>query len=186
MISSILSRCVLCLTVVVLISPSASQAQRSNPISLEANIGASYGGSSGAFGPSGGFSGDALVGYRIPTNAPGPFVLGISGSGQAPGVHAVSCDVVPGGSCTNSFPTFWIFSALAGWETESGNARILVGPAVAISSSHRVGAGQLRLELARPVSTRASFLVSGRFAYIPQYRGDVFRLAALGVGFRLR
>lgn len=186
MISSILCRSILCLVAVGLSLPSWTQAQRPNPISFEANIGASYGGSSGAFGPSGGISGDALVGYRIPTNALGSFALGISGSGQVPGVHAVSCDVVPGGSCTNGFPTFWIFSALAGWETETGSARILVGPALAISSSHRVGAGQARLDLARPLSTRVSFLVSGRFAYIPQYRGDVFRLAALGVGFRLR
>jgi hypothetical protein len=186
MTSSILSRRALCLTILVLVAPPASQAQRLSPITLEANIGASYGGSSGAFGPSGGFSGDALVGYRIPTNALGPFVLAISGSGQAPGVHAVSCDVVPGGSCTNGFPIFWILSALAGWETETGGARVLVGPAVAISSSHRVGAGQVRLDLARPLSTRVSLLVSGRFAYIPQYRNDVFRLAALGVGVRLR
>jgi hypothetical protein len=84
------------------------------------------------------------------------------------------------------FPVFWIISAAAGWETRGAGARFLVGPALAISSSEQVSAAQARLDLAKPLFPNVSLVVSGRFAWVPDYRGDAFRLGAVGIGFRLR
>jgi hypothetical protein len=109
----------------------------------------------------------------------------MSGSGQTSGVR-IACDLVPGGSCTPNFPTFWMVSALLGWETQSANVRVLVGPALAISDSKEVGAAQARLEIAKPLSPHFALLVSGRVAYIPDHNDSSFTLGAVGVGFRLR
>lgn len=68
----------------------------------------------------------------------------------------------------------------------NGGARFLVGPAVARSSSRLVGATQARLDLAKPISSHFALLASGRFVYIPKFRGDSFSLGSIGVGFRLR
>ena len=159
-------------------------AQELRPVSFELNVGAGFGRSSAEFGPSQGASVDILLGFR-PGRAAGGFVIAASGSGQAFGVH-FDCDIVPGGSCTPEFPDFWILSALVGWETGNGRARVLVGPALATSSSNQVGAAQARLELAQPVASHFALLASARFGYIPKYRDESFRLASIGIGFRLR
>src|SRR5262245_7858269 len=101
---------------------SRTAAQQLRPVSFEVNVGASFGNSSVPHGPSRGLSADALVGFRT-GSAPGGFVLALSGSGQAPGVHVASCDAVPGFPCESDFPVFWIVSALAGWETRNAGAR---------------------------------------------------------------
>ena len=165
------------------LSPCASQQLRS--VSFELNVGAGFGGSSAQYGPSQGASADLLLGFRPGAHAAGGLVLAASGSGQAFGVH-FDCDVVPGGSCTPEFPDFWMLAALVGWETGNGRARVLVGPALATSSSKRVGAAQARLELAQPIFSHFALLTSARFGYVPKYRGDSFRLASIGIGFRLR
>ena len=159
--------------------------QELRPVSFEFSVGPGFGGSSFPYGPSGGASGDVLLGLRPGARAAGGFVVALSGSGQAFGV-SFACDIVPGGSCTPEFPEFWILSALAGWETGNGAARLLIGPAVATSSSEQVGAAQARLELAKPIFSHLSVLASARFSYVPKYRDDSFRLGSIGVGFRLR
>jgi hypothetical protein len=160
-------------------------AQARWPVSLEFSLGAASGGSSAPHGSSYGFSADALVGFRPGAHGTGGFVVAMSGSGEALGVHEASCDAMPGGTCTPDFPEFWMVSALAGWETGRGGARLLVGPALAISDSTSVGALRLRVDLAKPIFGRVSLLVSGRVAYIPDYGGDSFHLGSIGVGLRL-
>lgn len=173
------------LTVLALIPPSASRAQQLGPVSFEANIGLGLGRSSAPHGPSVRLVADALLAFRIPARVGASVVIGSSASVQSVGAHQ-SCDILPGGTCSPDFPEFQIVSALAGLETEGGSARILVGPAVAVSRSHAVGAGQARVEFARPLFARVSVTASGRFAYVPQHRGEAFSLGAMGVGLRLR
>ena len=166
---------------------SPCSAQQLSPISFEANVGMGLGGGSAPYGSSGAsLSADALFGFRVAQLGSASLVIAASGSGQAPGVHVASCDALPGGSCSPDFPVFWIVSTLVGLETAHGGARILVGPAVAISSSQRVRAGQVRLDLAKPLVPHVSLLMSARFAYVPEYRGSSFSLGAAGVGLRLR
>ena len=166
-------------------------AQQLWPRSFEFGTGVGFGQSSAPHGSSRGLSVDALVGFRPATRArrreraAGGLVVGVGGTVNALGV-AEACDIVPGGSCTPEFPEFWILSTLAGWETGRGRARILVGPAIARSSSHHVGATQVRLDLAQHVFSHVSLLASGQFDYIPKYKGDSFGLGSLGVGVRLR
>jgi hypothetical protein len=180
-----LCRILACFAVLALsnVSPGAAQSRAS----LDVTVGAGFGASSAPHGSSGGLSADAVVGFRPRTSAAAGLVVALSGAGQAFGVHE-ACDVPPGGACTPEFPVFWMVSALAGWETanEVAVARFLVGPAMAMSSSTNVGAGQVRLDLAKPISRDFSLLISGRVAYIPKYRGDSFSLASVGVGFRIR
>jgi hypothetical protein len=165
------------------VSPSA--AQRTSRGSFEFNVGASFGVSSAPHGSSAGVSADVLFGLRLGATPNRGFVVAASGSGTAAGVHT-ACDALPGGGCAPDFPVFWILSTLVGWDIGSPDARILVGPAVAISSSRQVPAAQLRAELATSISRHWSLLASGRYVYIPDYRGDRFGLGSLGVGFRLR
>jgi len=150
-------------------------------------VGVSFGGSSAPYASSHGGSADVLLAFRpgARARAAGGFVVAVSVSGQVLGVHS-DCGVLPGGTCPPDFPAFGILSTLAGWETSSGGARFLVGPAVAISGSQLVGATQARLDLAKPIFSHFSLLASGGFAYIPKYRGDSYSLAYVGVGFRLR
>jgi hypothetical protein len=180
-----LRRTLVCFAVLAIARASPCAAQRLWPVSFEFNVGATFGGSSTPHLVSRGFSAGALLGLRPGARAVGGFFIAVSGSGEALGVYA-ACDAVPGGDCAPDFPDFWILSTLAGWETGNGGARFLVGPAVATSNSRVVGAAQARLDLAKPIFSRFSLLASGRFAYIPKYRGDSFSMGSIGVGFRLR
>jgi hypothetical protein len=166
-----------------LVSPSASQVLR--PASVEVNAGPTFGGSTGHYFTGTGLSLDALVALRPGVQRGGGFVLAVSGSAHALGVR-VECDAVPGVPCAQNFPEFWLVSALAGWQTRNGGARILIGPAVVGAESHQAGAAQARLELATPLLRQLSLLASARMAYIPSYRGEAFRLGAVGIGLRLR
>jgi len=179
------ARVLACFAVIAVAVHPPCAAQRRGPLSFEINAGASFGDSSVPHGPSRGLSADALLGFRLGNSESSGFVIALSGSGQTSGVR-IACDLVPGGSCTPSFPTFWMVSALVGWETQSANARVLVGPALAISDSEEVGAAQARVEIAKPVSPHFALIASGRVAYIPEHRGSSFTLGAIGVGFRLR
>jgi hypothetical protein len=158
------------------------------PVSVEFNVGMGFGGSSAPHGSSGGLAADALLGFRPGASglAAGGFVVAVNGSGQAFGVSQASCDAVPGVPCTPEFPRFWILAALAGWETRNGGMRFLVGPALARSSSTPVGAAQARLDWAKPIVGRVAVLASARFAWVPEYQGDSFKLGSIGVGVRLR
>ena len=179
------ARLVACFGVIAVAVHTPCAAQQRGSLSLELNAGASFGDSSVPHGPSRGLSADALLGLRLGNSQSGGFVVAMSGSGQTSGVR-IACDLVPGGSCTPNFPTFWMVSALLGWETQSANVRVLVGPALAISDSKEVGAAQARLEIAKPLSPHFALLVSGRVAYIPDHNDSSFTLGAVGVGFRLR
>jgi hypothetical protein len=154
-------------------------------VSVDVSVGAGIGGSSAPHGSKYGASADALVGFRPGAGPAGGFVVALSASGEALGVHQ-SCEVLPGGACTPDFPGFWMVSALAGWELPRGGVRFLAGPAVAISNSTAVSAARLRVDLAKPIFGRVSLLVSGRVAYIPDYGGDSFSLGSMSVGVRLR
>lgn len=156
------------------------------PISFEFNAGVGFGGSSAPHGSSGGLALDALLGLRPGARAAGGLVVAASASGQAFGVGEASCDAIPGVPCTPESPEFWMLAMLAGWETGNGAMRLLVGPALAGSGAGPVGAAHARVDLARPVVGRLSLLASARFAYIPDYRGDAFRLGSFGVGVRMR
>lgn len=182
-----LRRVLICCAVLAISRVSPGAAQRLSPVSFDVNVGAGLGGSSAPHGSSAGLSADAVLGFRprARAHAAGGFVIAVSGSGQAFGVGEVSCDALPGGTCTPEFPKFWVFSMLAGWETANGGVRFLVGPAVARSSSRGVGAMHVRLDLAKPIVNHVSLLASVRSVYIPKYRGDSFRLGAIGVGVRL-
>jgi hypothetical protein len=152
---------------------------------LEFNVGLSAGDASVPNGPSRGIAGDVLLGFK-PGRTPGGFVTAVSASGQTP-MASIACDLVPGGTCPIDFPGFLIVAAHAGWETEAGRARILAGPALAISESDGNGAAlQIRLELAAPLSGRLSVIGSGRFVYIPGIADRSFTLGAAGIGLRIR
>jgi len=160
-------------------------AQQSARTAIEFNAGPGFGGSSAPHVAKGGLAVDALVAMRTGARAGGGFVVALSGSGQPFGV-AVSCDVVPGGTCTPEFPEFWVVSVLAGWETAGGRARILVGPGVASAESTLAGAAQGRIELTQPLTRGLSLLASARLSHIPSYQGESFRLAGFGLGVRIR
>lgn len=184
-----LTRILMGVAAMATLSAAPCSAQQQSPASVEFNAGMGFGDASTPHGSSRGLSLDALVGFhpgaRRLASAMGGFVAGLGGSVNAIGVSE-ACDVVPGGSCTPEFPEFWIFSALAGWETASGRARFLIGPAVAKANSQTAGGAQVRLDLTQHVFNHVSLLASGQFNYIPNYRGDSFRLGSVGVGFRLR
>ena len=177
-------RALLCVVALTFVRVGTCHAQQLWPLSFETNVGAGFGSSSAPHGSSGGFSADALLGFRFSARA--PLVIALSGSGQAPALQDASCIILPDGTCPPDFPVFWIVSALAGLETREGGTRFLIGPAVGISSSQRVAAAQARMDFALPAAAHISFIVSGRYAYVPRYRGDSFRLGALGLGLRIR
>lgn len=168
----------------IMSATSAAAAQELWPISVEATLGAGVGMTDGEYRSNeSGITGDLLVAYRMRPALGGALVAAATAGMQGAGVHTSDCLPASDGGCIPSFPNFPIFAALIGWETRTAHFRALTGPAYVDPGSF---GWQARLDLARPLFWRLSFVLAGRAMLVPDHEGDAFQLLSAGAGLRLR
>ena len=171
----------------LVLATTEAAAQARWPISVELNVGRGSGHAVGGYrGDGSGPAIDALLGYRVTPGVGGGFVLALSANVQGPIWVDLLCIPAPAGGCVPDFPTFAAGAVLAGYETSANvMVRGLLGPAYVRADESTFGF-QGRADLAVPLVARVSLVLSGRALLVPSYRGDMFRLYAIGFGFRVR
>jgi hypothetical protein len=168
-------------------TPGAIAAQGRWPVSLEIYAGLGAGGSDAVYRHAAGLAADLLLGVRVGSAAGGGIVAAVSAGAQAPGPHTEECLIGPTGECIPTFPSFFIFSALGGWEKRSTNLRFLTGLAVVDGERDRRAVGwSARMEVFGSVVGPIGIGASLRGLLIPSYEGDSFHMMAITVGLRLR
>lgn len=129
---------------------------------------------------------DLLVAVRSPPALVHGLTTAVSIGVQGTGPVTDVCLIGPDGTCVPRFPQFTLVSILAGWETDTfTTVRILTGPAYA-HADEGAFAWQGRVDLTIPVLWRLSLALAGRAAFVPNYRGDSFRLGSVEMGLRFR
>lgn len=160
------------------------------PVTVEVTAGIGRGHTSGEYRSNRtGVTGEVLVGAALQPLGSGRWTLATTLGVQGSGPLDASCIPRPDGSCVPGFPDFELASILAGWETGSGQLRILTGPAAARGHGdwRNVRVAWLsRLDVATRARRHLALIGSLRSALVPAYRGDRFLLASLGLGVRLR
>ena len=177
----------LVIIVLTVIAPwSESRSQERWPVSIEATVGLGVGDTNGDYRDNGtGVTADVSVAWRVRPSNKGGFVGGLNWAGQGTGPTSDICILRTDGTCVPRFPDFFIIGALLGWENGRENVRFLAGPARVDAGSSILG-WQARLDASVPLAWHVSVLGSARGILLPDYRGDQFRLGALGIGLRLR
>jgi len=171
---------VLTVTSALTVAPSAI-AQSPPRFSLEASVGEGTGWTSGDYGGAHSeLAVDVVLGARLRQLAGGGgLVAGLSGSAHGGGVYDL---------LEPRFPQFYLIAAAIGWENEGGGLRAMIGPAFVqpMSGDGRTVGVQGRLDVAGKVMPRLAIVASLRPALVPDYRGDMVGLLAIGIGLRLR
>ena len=177
-------RSTLAAAALIMSATSGADAQELWPTSVEATLGVGVGMTDGEYKSNeSGITGDVLVAYRMQPALGGALVAAAAAGIQGVGPHTDDCRLGRDGECIPSFPEFAIYSALIGWETRTAHFRALTGPAYIDPGSF---GWQARLDLARPLFWRLSFVLSGRAVLVPDHDGDAFQLLSTGAGLRLR
>ncbi len=166
---------------------SAAEAQDRWPVFFEATVGRGTGQTDGEYRDNtAGITADVLVGFRIRPAAGAGLIAGGSVGMQGSGPVTDICLPARRGGCVPDFPDFLTVAALIGWESSANAAvRVSGGPTYVRGDVATVGL-QGRVDLAVSLVRRISLAVSGRGTLVPDYRGDAFQLASVGIGLRLR
>lgn len=164
-----------------------ANAQPRAPISVAATFAKGMGFNRGEdLGNRNGSAADVLVALRFRPTAGGVLVAGLGGSIQGGGSYPAICIPMSNGECTPPFPTFHALTSAVGWETNGAIARGMIGPALVWPEEGSAVVGiQGRLDLMPVTVGRVSGIVSLRHTLIPDYRGDMVGLLAIGAGLRL-
>lgn len=176
--------------IIILSLPTTSRAQQPWPVTLEVHLGPSRGYSSDSDSYRGSRTGaliDLLVGTRLhPADRAGAFVA-LSAGGRAMNIAQTDdCIIAPDGGCVPWFPAPGAFSALAGWESQSTNLRLLAGPGLMSLDHDRTLGVTARLDAAIPVFTHVSAAATVNSLFIPSWNGDRFYYVGVGAGLRIR
>ena len=174
------------LLVLTLSSPLAIAAQG---FSLDLSAGFAAGHSTGPHkGNNVGISADGLAAYQFTSLQAYPSAAAVAFTVQGSGPANGDCQLLPDGSCVPGFAQFEILSVLAAWPM-TRSFRIAAGPAAARAygdwDTVRL-AWATRIDLAAPVDTRLTLLLSFRGFLVPSYNQNRFTLGSLGFGLRLR
>jgi hypothetical protein len=175
----------LCLIFLMLTFPAAtSTAQATTAVDLA--IGGSSG--SGARDEHSGGSVDATVSLRKSRPRSFEAFVALTGAAEGFGAHGDKCRLTPSGSCAGPL-TFRSVSALAGGAYATGllSAEVAVGPGLYSSNDNISAAGlQVRIQIATPPASSVAFVISGRHAWLPNYRGTRYEVSAATIGLRVR
>ena len=167
----------------------AAQSQQ-HPFAIDATLGGGVGHGGPRVRNRGGFAADASVGVRLgrPLNGRGTVVFSAGWQGALAG--ADDCPLVPGGGCLGRYPMFFSAAALAGVEVgrpHGATIRLLAGPAYFREDDGEEAFGmQARFDVSTPAALHVALVASARASVLPNFRGDIYSLSALGVGVRIR
>ena len=167
--------------------PRDTSAQLHPSLSVEATLGLGFGYTAGEYlADRQGRGVDLMLGVRPGAAGKRGIVLGANASLYDGGPHTLVChQATRRDGCIRPFPFFEVAGALVGWENASTTLRVMGGPAWAHAESDAL-AWQARLDGALPVVWRLALVGSVRGTVVPNYRGDVVNLLALGLGVRVR
>ena len=135
------------------------------------------------------FTLDALLARRLhPMRATGRGLLaGLAMSGAFGPPTGDVCLILPGGQCAPTMPRYTGVAMLGGIEARGagGTIDVLVGPALFLFvPPTRVG-GELRIDLAAPISGHVGLVLSPRLLVIPHVANATLTLRSLHVGVRV-
>lgn len=179
---------IIAVAVMALPAPADLAAQDLWPVSFEASAGRGSGSSSGEYlSNDDGLAGDVLIGVGLPRVAGGRLVAAVGLAVHGTESTVDICLPARDGGCIQRFPQFTVLSALAGWETVGGGARLLTGPARVHAAGEEETIGwHARGGLFPARLGRFGLGLFIRGTLVPEYRADSFRLVAGGVTLRLR
>lgn len=166
-------------------------AQDRSPVSVDVTAGPSVGLGGGVARHRAGIAVDGNAAWRVRSVSGGNVLVGLSGSIQGAIGQNDLCEPAAGGGCVPYFPRFYATAILAGMELvmpHRTSVRFLGGPGYYYSADEGDGALGLqgRIELATAPWHHAAFVASLRGAVLPQFRGTLHGLGALGFGIRLQ
>lgn len=171
--------------VIALLIPEDAKAQRW-PLSFEPSGGrawASYRGEEYRY--NGNVAGDLLLAYAFGRAEKGRPVLAISHGFQSPWATDLLCILKPDGSCVPSFPTITMTGLLFGYESGTGNLRVVAGPTDIYLGNSSL-AWQARANVFMPLISHMSVGLTARAAHLPRYQGRSFNLLSTGLVVRIR
>ncbi|MHB8837946.1 MAG: hypothetical protein ACYC7F_03235 [Gemmatimonadaceae bacterium] len=163
--------------------PSWSAAQTRIAVDLAVGLGAG----ASARDDHGGVTAEAawnLYGSREPHSR----FIAVALSADGFGPHGDPCRLIVSGDCLGPL-TFRSLSALAGADLggQEASVNVAAGPAVYVSSDHvTAGALQARVGLVAPARSPIAFVLAGRRAWLPTYRGEHYNVTAVTIGLRLQ
>lgn len=170
--------------------PAGAAGQESWPVGLEVTVGTGVGVTTAETTENGrGLAGDVLLAARALGVGGGGAVVAAGLGVQGAGDRTLECRLASGGGCIHGLPTFTVASLLAGFETAGAGRRVLFGPsAVRVEDgSWAIHLGWLaRADAAAPLAGPLSLVASLRGFVVPSHRGDLYGLASLAFGLRLR
>lgn len=166
---------------------SGAHAQPKAPLSVAVTAAREFGRTRGEYhGDRNGLAADVLLALRLRPTAGGVLVVGLGASSQAARSYATICTPMANGECMPHFPGFSTLAPSVGWETNGAFVRGMVGPTLVWPDAGRPVVGvQGRLDMMPVTVGRVSGIVSVRHTLIPDYRGDMVGLLAIGAGLRL-
>ncbi|HWV57299.1 MAG TPA: hypothetical protein VNZ57_07490 [Longimicrobiales bacterium] len=176
------------LTMVLLIGGvSSAAAQTPGPLSLDLRLGRGFGRTTGEYRNNhDGTVGEAIVALRPLAIGPVGLVVAGGAADHSTATYTLECQPASNGGCVPSFPIFQIIMAQAGIETRGGTIRALAGPSLVWSEGNSAAGWSGHVTAAVRVAPWIWLVASAAGHVIPDFRGDSFDLASVGIGLRIR